>query len=92
MKKKYSGFSIAFITFGLLMLGINYMSTNFNEVVVLVGYMSLIFGAILSFVAISKKENGNMKYISVASCFIVLGLVTYFEPFQIIRMLTWIKN
>jgi len=90
--KKFSSLSIIFIVIGIVLLGVNYFSSNFSELIVLLGYVSIILGVINSYVAIMKKETGSLKYLSIGSFFVVLLLVTLFDPFQLLRVLTWIKN
>ncbi|MBP0726564.1 hypothetical protein J5Y03_15490 [Bacillus sp. RG28] len=90
--KQFSNLSIVFIFIGIVLLGVNYFSTNFNELIVLFGYISIILGVINSYIAIMKKETGSLKYLSIGSFFVVLLLITLFDPFQLLRVLTWINN
>jgi hypothetical protein len=90
--KNFSTISLIFLVIGLVLFGIIYVAPGFNELIALLGFLLLLFGAICSFIAISKREKGNTKYFAVSSFFIIFLLVTWFEPFLILRMLTWIKN
>lgn len=69
----------------------NYISTDVHEYLVL-GFIALIVGAILSFISIGEKEKGYAKFFSVLSLFVILSWTTWFEPFEVIRLLTWILN
>jgi hypothetical protein len=88
----YSKWSITFIVIGLLSFGLNWLIEGYFEPIVLIGSIFLFIGAVFSFIAISKREKGSIKFISLASFFITLLLVTWFEPFQFIRIITWLKN
>ncbi|WP_053363474.1 hypothetical protein [Bacillus sp. FJAT-27251] len=90
--KKYSIGSISLILIGIILYGVNWMTGIFYEPIVLLGLVSLLVGVVLSFAAIAKQEKGNLKFLSIISFFVVLAIITWFEPFQIVRMLTWLKN
>ena len=90
--KTFSLWSIIFIIFGLLSFGLNWIIEGYFEPIVLIGAIFLLIGPIFSFLAIAKKEKGRIKFISLASFLIILFLVTWFEPFQVIRIMTWFKN
>lgn len=55
----------------------NYISTDVHEYLVL-GFIALIVGAILSFIAIGEKEKGYAKYFSILSLFVILSWITWF--------------
>lgn len=90
--KAFSLWSLIFIVLGLFSYGFNWIIEGYFEPIVLMGMVFLLIGVVFSFVAIAKKENGSIKFISLASFFIILFLVTWFEPFQVLRVLTWLKN
>lgn len=90
--KNFSAISIKLLIVGLILFGLIYVIPGFNELMALIGFLSLLFGAICSFIAISKKERGSTKFFAVSSFFFIFLLITWFEPFLILRMLTWIKN
>lgn len=77
---------------GLLSFGLNWMIDGFSEPIVLFGYISFLVGIVLSFIAIAKREDGSLKFISIFSFFVVMFLITWFEPFQVLRIITWLKN
>lgn len=90
--KPFSIWSLGFIILGLLLFGLNWSIEGYFEPIILIGVICLLVGIILSFIAISKKEEGRLKFVSLISFFIVLFLITWFEPFQVIRIMTWLKN
>lgn len=92
MMKTSSIWSIVFILLGLLSFGLNWIIEGYFEPIALIGTIFLFIGVVFSFIAIFKKEKGSMKFISLTSFFIILFLITWFEPFQVIRIMTWLKN
>ena len=64
--------------------GLNWIIEGYFEPIVVIGAFFLLIGAIFSFIAISQKEKGRIKFISLASFFIILFLVTWFKPSQFI--------
>ena len=90
--KRFSLLSIVLIIIGIITYGINrYMGEN-AELFILVGFISLFVAVILGLMAIAKNEAGKLKYVTILMAFVVLGIVTWAEPFQIVRVLTWLKN
>ena len=90
--KRFSMLSILFIFIGIITYGINrYIGEN-AELFILIGLASLFAAVICGFLAITKNETGRLKHLSIMVAFVVLGAVTWTEPFQIIRVLTWLKN
>ena len=90
--KRFSMLSLLLIIMGIITYGINrYMGEN-AELFILVGFISLFVAVILGLMAIAKNEAGKLKYVTILMAFVVLGIVTWAEPFQIVRMLTWLKN
>ncbi|APH06456.1 hypothetical protein A9C19_17915 [Bacillus weihaiensis] len=90
--KLFSIWSIIFIFLSLLSFGLNMLLEVYFEPIALIAGIFLLIGFILSFIAITKKEDGKIKFISIASFFIILFLLTWFEPFQVVRIMTWLKN
>lgn len=68
------------------------MVGSYTEPIVLFGFISLLVGVVLSFLAIAKGEKGTLKFISLISFFVMLFLIAWFEPFQVLRIITWLKN
>ncbi|MRX74352.1 hypothetical protein GJU40_19725 [Bacillus lacus] len=90
--KKFSVLSIALIFIGLILIGLNWIIDGYFEMIVLISFISLLVGVVLSFIAIAKKEKGTLKFISLISFFLMMFVVTWFEPFQLLRIITWLKN
>ena len=88
----YSKGSLGFIVLGIFLFGFNWISKGYSEPIVLSGFILLFIGVVLSFIAFARKEEGRLKMISLVSFFIVLLLITWIEPLQIVRMMTWLKN
>ncbi|MDM5239716.1 hypothetical protein QUF83_27390 [Bacillus cereus] len=90
--KRFSILSITLMIFGLLLFGLNWIIDGYSEPIVLLGYISFLVGIVLSFIAIVKREDGTLKFISLISFFAVMFLITWFESFQVLRIITWLKN
>lgn len=89
---RFSVSSIVFIFIGFLFFLLNWLIDGYVEPFVLTGVIFILLGVVFSFIAISKRERGSVKYISLTTFFIILFLVTWFEPIQVLRMMTWLKN
>ena len=92
MMKKFSFWSMGFMVLGILLLSLNHIFENWVELIFLLGSLFCLIGIILSFIAIYTREEGVLKFVSFCSFFIVLFLISWFEPFQFIRALTWLKH
>ncbi|MDM5193647.1 hypothetical protein QUF93_13955 [Bacillus hominis] len=90
--KRFSILSITFMVIGLLLFGLNWIIVGYSEPIVLLGFISSLVGIVLSFIAIAKREVGTIKFISLLSFFVVMFLITWFEPFQVLRIITWLKS
>ena len=90
--KRFSVLSIVFNVIGIIIYGINRMTGEYAEPFILFGFISLFITIILGFIAIARNETGRLKYISISLAFVVLGVLTWTEPFQIVRVMTWLKN
>lgn len=90
--KIFSGLSLSLMIVGLLLFGFNWIIEDYSEPIVLLGIISFFVGIVSSFIAIAKQEEGILKFISLVSFFVVLFLITWFEPFQSVRIITWLKN
>lgn len=77
---------------GLLLFGLNWIIDGYSELIVLLGFISSLVGIVLCFIAIAKREVGSLKLISLISFFVVMFLITWFEPFQVLRIITWLKS
>lgn len=56
------------------------------------GFGALLIGMLCSFGAMSKNEKGKSKFLAVAAFFLLSFILAWNDPFQIIRLLTWMKN
>ena len=90
--KRFSLLSILLIIIGIIAYVINRSIGENAEVFILIGFICLFVAVILGFMAIAKNEAGKLKYLTILMAFVVLGFVTWAEPFQIVRVLTWLKN
>jgi len=86
-----SKLSILFAIIGGLFLGASYIFTPYIEPLMATGFVIMFIGLIISFGAMFKKEQGKMKFMAVAVFFMLSFLISWNDPFQIIRLLTWIK-
>ncbi|GLV66892.1 hypothetical protein Bmyc01_55610 [Bacillus mycoides] len=89
---KFSLLSIVLMFAGILLFGLNWIIDGYSEPIVLFSFISFLVGIVLSFIAVVKREKGTLKFISLISYFVVMFLITWFEPFQVIRIITWLKN
>ncbi|PFE03178.1 hypothetical protein COE15_24495 [Bacillus cereus] len=90
--RKFSVFSVVLMFIGLLLFGLNWKIDGYSEPIVLFSFISFLVGIALSFIAVAKREKGTLKFISLISFFVVMFLITWFEPFQVLRIITWLKN
>ncbi|PQD93798.1 hypothetical protein CYL18_17910 [Pradoshia eiseniae] len=90
--KRFSLLSILLIIIGIIAYVINRSIGENAELFILIGFICLFVAVILGFMAIAKNEAGKLKYLTILMAFVVLGFVTWMEPFQIVRVLTWLKN
>jgi len=90
--KFYSYISICIVAIGGGMLLFNYLNKDFNEPLVFAGFIAMLLGAIFSFVSVARNESGFLKFVAVGAFFTVILLACVLEPFQIIRMMVWLKN
>lgn len=56
------------------------------------GFTLLFIGLALSFGAMFKREQGKIKYLAVGAFFLFSFIISWNDPLQILRILTWIKN
>lgn len=92
MVKRYGVWSMGLIILGIVLFGLSLNIENQVEMTFLFGIISCLIGTVFGFVAIAKQEEGILKFISIGSFFIVLFLISCFEPFQFVRVLAWLKN
>lgn len=90
--KPFSIWSMAFIVLGLFSFGLNWIIEGYFEPIALIGFIFISLGAIFSFIAIARREKSRIKILPLTSFFIILFLIAWFEPFQVIRIMTLLKN
>ncbi len=56
------------------------------------GFGLLFISLLLSFGAVFKREQGKAKFLPVLTFFLFSFIITWNESFQIVRLLTWMKN
>ncbi|MFD0048044.1 hypothetical protein ACFVHQ_01680 [Actinomycetes bacterium NPDC127524] len=87
-----SKISIIFAVIGVLFLGSSYIYSGNPEFLMITGIGVLFIGLLLSFGAMFKREQGSIKFLAIAAFFLFSFLITAYDPFQIVRLLTWMKN
>ena len=88
----FSKLSIIFAVIGAVLLSFSYIySTNF-VILMISGFGLLFISFLLSLGAIFKREQRKYKFFPVLTFFFCSFIITWYEPFQIVRLLTWIKN
>ncbi|MFB6465483.1 hypothetical protein ACE38V_01565 [Cytobacillus sp. Hz8] len=90
--KSFSHWSFVFMVLGSLLFGINWMIEGYFEVIVIIGLVCFMIGMIFVFCSILKREKGNLKVISLIIFFLVFFYITWFKSFQVLRIVTWLKN
>ncbi|TWD98669.1 hypothetical protein FB550_109179 [Neobacillus bataviensis] len=90
--KILSKLSIIFAILGILFISSAYIYSIYFEPLMVSGFSILFIGLLASFGAMYTKEQGNIKFLAVAAFFLLSFIVTWNQPFDILRLLTWIKN
>ncbi|PGK51700.1 hypothetical protein CN918_28310 [Priestia megaterium] len=90
--KPFSRLSVGSAVVGLLLLGANAMLQTYNDLLVFIGSLFLLVGAILGFIAAVKQEKGRSKFVGIAAFFAVLFVVCVVDPFLVLRWAVWMKN
>ena len=90
--KRFSICSLCMILLGGILISLSVTMESKVELTFLWGLTACLIGIIFSIVAFIKQEEGMLKVYSVCTFFIVLFLISWFEPFQLIRVLAWLKN
>ncbi|MDM5326725.1 hypothetical protein [Neobacillus sp. CF12] len=90
--KRFSILSVVFAIFGVLLFWSSYVFPELFEPLMAAGFVFLIVGSLFCFGAIFRSEKGNVKYLSVAALFLLSFIIVWSEPFQIVRLLTWMRN
>lgn len=88
----FGKYSIGLIILGSLLLMLNQLASEYSEPLALIGFLLLFSAGSAVFIAALKREPGQLKVWSISILFLVLFIVTWAEPFEILRLMTWLKN
>lgn len=88
----FSKLSIIFAVIGAVVLSSSYIYSTYFEILMISGFSLLFISLLLSFGAVFKREQGKIKFLSVLTFFLFSFIITWYDPFQIVRLLTWMKN
>lgn len=88
----FSKCSLGFIILGSLLLMLNRGLPEYSEPLALIGFLLLFAAAGAVFMAVMKREPGQLKVWSLSVFFVILFAIAWAEPLEIVRLLTWIKN
>ncbi|TKH11881.1 hypothetical protein FC678_11025 [Peribacillus simplex] len=87
-----SNWSIVFAVIGTLSLCCSFALPKASELLMISGFGALLIGMLCSFGAMFINEKGKSKFLAVAAFFLLSFILVWNEPFQIVRLLTWMKN
>lgn len=90
--KRLSNWSIVFAVIGTLSFSCSLAFSKASELLLFSGFGALLIGMLCSFGAMYKNEKGKSKFLAVAAFFLLSFILVWNEPFQIVRLLTWMKN
>lgn len=84
--------ALFFTVIAVLLLSPAYFLAHGLEWLMFVGFACLLLSFVMSIGAFLKKEQGFLKLIPITMFFLVSFIPSVAEPFQIVRVLSWIKN
>ncbi|MFE5426433.1 hypothetical protein [Peribacillus simplex] len=90
--KRLSNWSIVFAVIGTLSYCCSLALPKASEQLMISGFGALVIGMLCSFGAMYKNEKGKLKFLAVAAFFLLSFILVWNEPFQFVRLLTWMKN
>ncbi|MBT2601808.1 hypothetical protein J7E55_01875 [Bacillus sp. ISL-53] len=90
--KRLSNWSIVFAVIGILSFCCSLAFSKASELLMISGFGALLIGMLCSLGAMYKNERGMSKFLAVAAFFLLSFFLIWNEPFQIVRLLTWMKN
>ncbi|WP_458354539.1 hypothetical protein [Peribacillus frigoritolerans] len=90
--KRLSNWSIVFAVIGTLSFSCSLAFSKASALLWFSGFGALLIGMLCSFGAMYKNEKGKSKFLAVAAFFLLSFILVWNEPFQIVRLLTWVKN
>lgn len=88
----FSKYSIGLIVLGSLLIMLNRGISGYSEPLALIVFLLLFAAGSTIFIAVLKREPGQLKMWSLSAFFLVLFIMTWAEPFEILRLMTWLKN
>jgi len=88
----FGKYSMGLIVLGSLLLMFNRLMSGYSEPLALIGFLLLFAAAGAVFLAVLKREPGQLKVWSLSIFFVILFVITWAEPFEILRLMTWLKN
>jgi hypothetical protein len=89
--KGLSNWSFVFAVWCRIIL-LRFFSPKSFELLMVSGFGALLIGMLFSFGSMLKSEKGKTKFLAVAAFFLLSFILVWNEPFQIVRLLTWMKN
>jgi hypothetical protein len=90
--KSLSNWSIVFAVIGTLSFCCSLALAKASELLMISGFGALLIGMFCSLGAMFINEKGKLKFLAVAAFFLLSFILIWNEPFQIVRLLTWMKN
>ncbi|SNT45073.1 hypothetical protein SAMN05444672_12524 [Bacillus sp. OK838] len=90
--KRLSNWSIVLAVIGILSFCCSLAFSKASDLLMISGFGALLIGMLCSLGAMYKSEKGKSKYLAVAAFFLLGFILVWNEPFQIVRLLTWMKN
>jgi hypothetical protein len=90
--KSLSNWSFVFAVIGAVSFCCAFFLPKSFELLMVSGFGALLIGMLFSFGAMLKSEKGKTKFLAVAAFFLLSFILVWNEPFQIVRLLTWMKN
>ena len=87
-----SKLSVIFSIIGVVILSFSYIYSSNFEILMISGFGIIFISILLSLVSVFKREQGKYKFLPALTFFLCSFIITMYDPFQIVRLLTWIKN
>ena len=90
--KSFSIWSVIFAVIGVLLFSSSYVFPELFEPLMALGFGFLIIGLLFCFGGLFKRDKGFAKFLAVLALFFLGFIIVWSEPFQIVRLHTWLKN
>jgi hypothetical protein len=88
----FSVWSSVFAVIGVLLFSSSNVFPELFEPLMALGFGFLILGSLFCFAGLFKREIGIAKFLPVIVFFLLSFIIVWNEHFQIVRLLTWLKN